>query len=126
MLASTWNRHGLWPSTSGMDAGYHDGHFLGMLGDEGIVLHVPMPNKPIRAVSPTAEVRRRARRRQRTKGYAISQCIRKRVEEVIGWCKGIGTLARARFVRRWKLKQQADVNGAAYNLVRLARLAPVV
>jgi transposase len=124
MLANTWNRYGLWPKTLGMDAGYHDGSFLGMLEDEGVVPHVPMPNKPIRSVSPTAEVRRRARCRQRTKGYAISQRIRKRVEEIIGWCKEIGTLARARFVGRWKLKQQAEVNGAAYNLVRLARLAP--
>lgn len=124
MLVSTWNRHELWPSTLGMDAGYHDGHFLEQLERDDIVPHVPMPNKPIRSVSPTAEVRRRARQRQRTKGYVISQRVRKRVEEIIGWCKEIGTLARARFVGRWKLKQQAEVNGAAYNLLRLARLAP--
>jgi hypothetical protein len=71
-----------------------------------------------------AQARRRARRRQANVGYEISQRIRKRVEEIIGWFKTIGGLARSRFVGRWKLKQQGEVTAAAYNLLRLARLAP--
>ena len=55
--------------------------------------------------------------------YAISQRIRKRVEEVFGWCKAVGGLARSRFVGRWKLKKQGEVTAAAYNLLRIARLA---
>jgi transposase len=124
MLLDTWRRHELWPSTLGMDAGYHDGHFMEQLEAEGVVPHVPTPDKPIRAVSPTAEVRRRARRRKGNKGYAISQRIRKRIEEIFGWLKAVGGLARARFIGRWKIKQQAEVSGAAYNLIRLARLVP--
>ena len=49
--------------------------------------------------------------------YAISQRIRKRVEEVFGWCKAVGGLARS------KLKKQGEVTAAAYNLLRIARLA---
>ena len=124
LLADTWGRHGVWPSTLGMDAGYADGQFLERLEREGIVPHVPMPTRPIRSVSATAAVRRRARRRRHSRGYAISQRIRKRVEEIFGWCKAVGGLGRSRFVGRWKLKQQATVTGAAYNLLRLARLAP--
>ncbi len=80
----------------------------------------------IRGDGPGAESRRRARRRQRTKGYQVSQRIRKRIEEVFGWCKTVGGLARSRFVGRWKLKQQGEVAVAAYNLLRMARLAPMV
>lgn len=36
-----------------------------------------------------------------TKAHTLSQRIRKRAEESIGWCKTICGLARARFVGRW-------------------------
>ena len=55
---------------------------------------------------------------------APGEPARKRAEEIFGWCKTIGGLARARFVGRWKIKQQTEVTGAAYNLLRMARLAP--
>jgi len=85
---------------------------------------VPIPAGPIRGDDEGAQARRRARRRKRSKGYAISQRVRKRIEEIFGWLKTVGGLARARFVGRWKLKQQAEITGAAYNLLRIARLAP--
>jgi hypothetical protein len=55
-------------------------------------------------------------------GYAISQKIRKRVEEIFGWCKTIGGLARSRLVGRWKITQEALVVAAAYNLLRMTRM----
>ena len=61
----------------------------------------------------------------KTKGYTISQRVRKRVEEIIGWMKTVGGLARTRFVGRWKLAQEALMTGAAYNLLRMARLETV-
>jgi hypothetical protein len=64
----------------------------------------------------------RAIRRQRTKGYRLSQRIRKRIEEIIGWFKTVGTLARTRFIGRWKIGQEGLITGAAYNLLRLVRL----
>ena len=57
-------------------------------------------------------------------GYAISQQVRKRVEEIFGWGKTIGGLARAKLLGRWKIAQQALSVGAAYNLLRLVKLAP--
>lgn len=61
----------------------------------------------------------------KSKGYHISQRVRKRIEELIGWCKTVGGLARAGFIGRWKLRQQSKATGAAYNLLRIARLALV-
>ena len=126
MLERTYRHHEVWPKTLGADAGYRDGQFLASLEAEGITPHVPLPDDPIRGQDEAAQARKRARRRQGTKSYVLSQRIRKRVEEIIGWCKQIGGLTRARFVGRWKIKQQADVTAAAYNLLRLARLAPTV
>ena len=126
MLDHVHRRHGLRPRTLGADAGYKDGAYLDALERFGIEPHVPIGDGPIRGVDQDAEARRHARRRQRTKGYQVSQRIRKRVEEIFGWCKTVGELAHCRFVGRWKLKQQGEVVAAAYNLLRLARLAPMV
>lgn len=126
MLDHVRRRHGLRPRTLGADAGYKDGRYLDALEQFGIEPHVPIGRGPIRGIDQAAEARRRARHRQRTKGYQVSQRIRKRVEEIFGWCKTIGGLARSRFVGRWKLKQQGEVAAAAYNLLRLARLAPMI
>lgn len=126
MLDHVRRRHGLWPRTLGADAGYRDGKYLHALEQFGIVPHVPMGDGPIVGDHDLAQARRRAKRRQATVGYQISQRIRKRIEEIIGWFKTIGGLARSRFVGRWKLKQQGEVTASAYNLLRLARLAPTV
>jgi hypothetical protein len=56
-------------------------------------------------------------------GYSISQRVRKRIEELIGWCKCVGGLARAGFIGRWRIRQQGEAAAAAYNLLRMARLA---
>ena len=116
-------RHRLKPRTLGADKGYAAGAFLHELeSKEKIVPMIPMPKGPIRAAGPEAEARRRAKRRQKTKGYKTSQRIRKRVEETFGWTKTIGGLKRSRHVGRWKIYQQALVANAAYNLLRMARL----
>ena len=60
----------------------------------------------------------------KTRGYALSQRARKRIEELIGWCKTIGGLTRTCFVGLWKIRQQGEATAAAYNLLRMTRLAP--
>jgi IS5 family transposase len=57
--------------------------------------------------------------------YTVSQRKRKRVEEIFGWMKAYGGLRRtlARGLRRVQL--HAYLVGAAYNLLRLARLRPL-
>lgn len=126
MLDHVRRRHGLKPKTLGADAGYRDGHFLDTLEQDGIVPHVPVGDGTIKGDDDAAWARRRASFRQMSRAYAVSQRIRKRVEEIFGWCKSVGGLARSRFVGRWKLKQQSEVTAAAYNLLRMARLAPMV
>jgi hypothetical protein len=56
--------------------------------------------------------------------YRAVQRVRKRVAEIIGWCKTIGRLARTRFVGRWRIGLQATITGVAYNPLRPARMKP--
>jgi hypothetical protein len=48
------------------------------------------------------------------------------VEECFGWLKGVAGLGRSRVVGRWKLRQLLEVGAAAFNLVRMRKLAPAV
>jgi transposase len=57
-------------------------------------------------------------------GYAVSQWIRKRVEEVFGWMKTVGGLRRTRYRGRDRVQMHAYLVAAAYNLVRIAKLSP--
>ncbi|HUU11810.1 MAG TPA: transposase, partial [Phycisphaerae bacterium] len=74
------------------------------------------------ATDSAGQARRRARRRQATQGYRLSQRIRKRVEEIFGWLKTVAGQARTRFVGRWKIRQAFTMAAAAYNLLRMVRL----
>jgi transposase len=56
-------------------------------------------------------------------GYAKSQRIRKRVEEIFGWMKTVGGLRRTRFRGLERTSLAGYLVAAAYNLVRIARLA---
>jgi len=56
-------------------------------------------------------------------GYAISQRIRKRVEEIFGWMKTVGGFRKTRYRGLERVDFAGYLVGAAYNLVRLARLA---
>ena len=125
MVRRTRERQQVRVRTLGADAGYDAGPFLHTLEhEEQVVPHVPTRRGEIVGTDEAAEARRRARERQQSETYRVSQRIRKRVEEIFGWAKTIGGLRRARHVGRWKIGQQALVVGAAYNLLRLARLAP--
>jgi len=55
-------------------------------------------------------------------GYPISQRIRKRVEEIFGWCKTVGNFRKTRYRGRERNQLAAYFVGAAYNLLRVARL----
>ena len=65
-------------------------------------------------------------RTTRHAGYAISQRIRKRVEEIFGWGKSVGGLRRTRFRGRQRTQLATYLIGAAYNLLRIARLTPAL
>lgn len=56
-------------------------------------------------------------------GYAISQRIRKRVEEIFGWTKTVGGGRKLRYLGVARNQFWAELTTAAYNLVRMATLA---
>ena len=61
-------------------------------------------------------------RTTRHAGYAISQRLRKRVEEIFGWLKTVGGLRKTRYKGQQRTQLAAHLVGAAYNLLRIARL----
>jgi transposase len=108
------------PQTLGGDKGSHCRDFVCRLRQRGIRPHL-------------ACVRGRRTpgldgRTTRHAGYVLSQRIRKRVEEIIGWIKPVGGLRRTRFRGLARTQHAAYLVGAAYNLLRIghlrARLAP--
>jgi hypothetical protein len=61
-------------------------------------------------------------RTTRHPGYAISQRIRKRVEEVFGWTKTVGGGRKLRYIGLERNQFWAELTTATYNLVRMVRL----
>ena len=65
------------------------------------------------------------RRTSRYAGYATSQRVRKRVEEVFGWLKTVGGGKKLRYCGVARNGLWAEMALAAYNLVRMAKLMPL-
>lgn len=100
----------------GADKGYHVGSFVKFLRDNGIKPHIAQITG-----RHTPGLDGRTTRHQ---SYKISQVIRKRVEEIFGWTKIFGGLAKSRFLGIEKNQISAHIVGAAYNLIRMSRLVP--
>jgi transposase len=66
-------------------------------------------------------------RTTRHPGYAVSQTIRKRIEEIFGWIKTAGGLRQVKLRGLAKVKALFTLALAAYNLIRLPKLleAPI-
>ena len=101
---------------TGADKGYDTTEFVASCR----ALRSPHTSRAMRS-------RRRFRDRPRTarhSGYAVSQRIRKRVEEIFGWMKTVGGLRRTRYRGLDRAQLHAYLVAAAYNLLRIARLSP--
>ena len=61
-------------------------------------------------------------RTTRHAGYAVSQCIRKRIEEAFGWIKTIAGQEKTKFRGRERVGWAFTFAAAAYNLTRLPKL----
>jgi IS5 family transposase len=61
-------------------------------------------------------------RTTRHPGYAISQRVRKRVEETFGWVKTVGGGRKLRYIGLERNHQWAVFTATAYNLVRIVNL----
>ena len=103
------------PQTVGADKGYHNREFVSFCRQHGIAPHV--------AERSDRQVRGLDGRTTRTTNYQVSQRIRKRVEECIGWMKEIGGLRRVKVRGTERVSLHGWLVGAAYNLVRMGRLA---
>ena len=61
----------------------------------------------------------RSERLARTMGYAISQVVRKRIEQGFGWTKSIGGLRKLTRIGLQKVRAWTAWSFAAYNLIRI-------
>jgi transposase len=100
--------------TLATDKGYDTRDFVTDLRQRGVTPHVAQHTTKRRSAIDG--------RTTRHAGYGISQSVRKRVEEIFGWAKTIGGLAKTRFRGLARLAAQVLVVMSAYNLVRIARL----
>lgn len=99
----------------GADKGYDTQDFVGFLRGRKILPHV------------AANTQRKGGsaidgRTTRHESYTLSQRIRKRVEEIFGWMKTVGGFRKTRFRGTDRTQLAAWWVGAAYNLIRMARL----
>lgn len=120
MLTRIKRRHGLTPRTLGADKGYFVGSYLDSLRRRGIKPHIAAPNTPIRAQA--RRVREWAKRKARGAGYAVSQRMRKQIEELFGEAKDFMGLRRMRLRHLERVREQPLLIALAQNLKRLARL----
>ncbi len=106
--------------TLGGDKGYDASAFVVSLRDRDVTPHIAINDR----VSKYGVVRKTAvdRRVTRHPGYAISQVIRKRVEEIFGWSKAVGGLAQVKLRGIAKVTALFTLGLAAYNLIRIPKL----
>lgn len=102
-------------ATVGADRGYDTRDFVKRCREAAVTPHVAQFENARRSSAID-------RRTTRHRGYAISQQIRKRIEQIFGWIKTVGGLRRTRFKGRARTQLAAHRVGAAYNLLRIAKL----
>lgn len=109
--------NGFRPKSVGADKGYHNGEFIQGARQLGAV-----PHPALKQNQDPLHVRL-------TATHAISQLIRKRIEELIGWCKTTGNFRKSRYRGVERTHAQGQYVAIACNLVRMAKLSlgpPVV
>lgn len=106
--------------TLGADKAYDVTDFVSDLRARSVTPHIARNDH----VTKTGKRRKTAidARTLRHAGYAISQCCRKRIEEVFGWAKTQAGLAKTRFRGARRVEASFTLALAAYNLIRLPKL----
>ena len=100
--------------TLGMDRGYDAASFVEELRELRVTPHVAQNQSRRRSAID--------RRTTRHPGYAWSQRVRKRVEEVFGWMKTIGLMRKTRYRGVARVGWSFVFTAAVYNLVRMRTL----
>jgi|SRR5579884_586384 len=107
-------QRGFHPKTVGADKNYDTRDCVAQLRQYQVTPHVAQHTSGRRSAIDG--------RTTRQVGYALSQRVRKRVEEIFGWMKTVGGFRRTRFRGLDRTCFAGYLVAAAYNLVRLARL----
>jgi transposase len=103
--------------TLGADKGYDTRDFIAACRERNVTPHVAQNHGSRRRSAIDG-------RTTQSDGYAISQRVRKRVEEIFGWMKTVGGFRKTRFRGIERTQFAGYLVGCAYNLVRLSRLLP--
>lgn len=109
-------RRGVKVKSLGADKGYDTQGFVDLLRGRKIVPHVAANTKRKGGSAIDG-------RTTRHESYSTSQRIRKRIEEIFGWMKTVGGFRKTRYRGVDRTQLAAWWVGAAYNLVRMAKLA---
>jgi transposase len=106
--------------TLGADKAYDVVQFVHELRDRTVTPHIAIDGH----LSKTGKRRKTAvdGRTTRHPAYDISQCCRKRIEEVFGWIKSSAGLAKIKLRGRDRVDAAFTLALAAYNLIRLPKL----
>jgi transposase len=99
--------------TVGADKGYDTGNFVDTCWMMNTTAHVA--RKRLRSAIDG--------RTTRHESYRLSQRVRKRVEEIFGWMKTVGGARKLRYRGTARNGQWFELVAAAYNLVRMAKIA---
>lgn len=116
MLDTTPGSH---PKTLGADKAYDTADFVADCRARKVTPHVAQ-NLERRGGSAIDS------RTTRHTGYAVSQVIRKRIEEHFGWGKTVGRIRQTVFRGIQRVDQQFKLTMAASNIVRIARILSAV
>ena len=100
--------------TVGADKGYDTEGFVATLRSMSATPHVAQNNTNRRSAIDG--------RTTRHPGYEVSGKVRKRIEEIFGWIKTVGTLRKVRYRGTEKVSWYFTLAVAAYNLVRMRNL----
>lgn len=106
--------------TLGADKAYDAAEFVRNLRERQVTPHIARDDH----LTKTGKRRRSAvdARTTRHAGYAVSQRLRKRIEEAFGWIKTTGGLRKTRHRGLARVGWMFTLSVAAYNLVRLPKL----
>lgn len=106
--------------TLAADKAYDTTDFVGGLRARTVTPHIAVNG----ARTKTGKRRKSAidGRSTRHAGYAVSQRVRKRIEEIFGWVKAQAGLAKVKVRGREKVEAAFTFAIAAYNLIRLPKL----
>jgi transposase len=102
------------PITLGADKGFDSTDFVNELRSMNVTPHVAQNTSNRRSAIDG--------RTARHPGYAVSQRIRKRIEEAFGWIKTVAGQEKTKFRGVDRVRWGFTFAAAAYNLVRLPRL----